>query len=204
MHWRPGGWAKTGIALAGLVPNEPLRRSIEAKMNASLKGYEARVGQARLLPLGLSLTLKNLVIRQTAHPEPAILVIPTLHASVHWKEILFLRVVADFRIDHPKAYVNLEQLRAEAEDPTPVKEKGWQQAVEAIYPLKINLLRINDGELTYIDDDPQRPLKITKLDAHASNIRNIHSKDRAYPSPIEASAVVFETGKADLRGNADF
>jgi Domain of Unknown Function (DUF748) len=212
-HWRPGGWAKAGIAfaglivflaLAGLVPNEPLRRSIEGRMNRSLKGYEARIEQARLQPLGLSLTLKNLVIRQTAHPEPAILVVPTLHASVHWREILFLRVVADFRIDRPKAYVNLEQLRAEAEDETPVKQKGWQQAVEAIYPLKINLLRIGDGELTYIDDDPQRPLTITQLNARASNIRNIHSKDHMYPSPVEATAVVFGSGKADLKGNADF
>ena len=100
--------------------------------------------------------------------------------------------------------MNLKQLRAEAEDETPVKQKGWQQAVEAIYPLKINLLRIGDGELTYIDDDPQRPLKITQLNARASNIRNIHSKDRTYPSPVEATAVVFGSGKADLKGNADF
>jgi uncharacterized protein DUF748 len=212
-RWRPGGWGKAGIAfaglivflaLAGLVPNEPLRRSIEGKMNRSLKGYEAHIAQARLHPLGLSLTLENLVIRQTAHPEPAILVVPTLHASVQWREILFLRVVADFRIDRPRVYVNLEQLRAEAEDETPVKQKGWQQAVEAIYPLKINLLRIGDAELTYIDDDPQRPLKITHLNARASNIRNIHSRDRAYPSPVEATAVVFESGKADLKGDADF
>ncbi len=192
------------LALAGLLPNEPLRRSIEGKMNRSLKGYEVRIEQARLQPLGLSLTLKNLVIHQTAHSEPPILVVPALHASVHWREILFLRVVADFRIDQPRAYVNLEQLRAEADDETPVKQKGWQQAVEAIYPLKINILRIGDGELTYIDDDPQRPLKITQLNARASNIRNIHSKDHTYPSPVEATAVVFGSGKADLKGNADF
>ena len=205
--------AKAGIALAGLlvflvlaglIPNEPMRRTIERRMNASLQGYEARIGRARLQPFGLSLTLENLQIRQKAHPEPAILVVPRLHASVHWREILFLKVVADFAIDRPVAYVNLPQLREELEDDVPVKSKGWQQAVEAIYPLKINLLRIQDGSLTYVDQDPKRPLELTHLNARANNIRNIHSKDRTYPSPIEASAVVFRTGKADIRGEADF
>src|SRR5262245_16784711 len=80
------------IALIGLVPNEGIRRSIETRMNQSLKGYEARIGKARLQPLGFSLTLENLVIRQTAHPEPAILIVPSLHASVEWRELIFLRV----------------------------------------------------------------------------------------------------------------
>lgn len=191
------------LVLVGLVPNEPVRRSIEGKMNRSLEGYTARVGQARFQPLSFSLTLENVVIRQTAHPEPAILVVPTLHASVHWRELFFLRVVADFRIDRPRGYVNLPQLREEIADEVPVKDKGWEQAVEGIYPLKINLFRLLDGELTYIDD-PARPLKLTHVDLRATNIRNIHSRERTYPSPIEASAVVFGAGKADLKGNADF
>lgn len=212
-HKRLRPLAKVGIALAGLVvflvaagfvPNEPLRRTIERRMNASLQGYEARIGRARLQPFGLSVTLENLQVRQKAHPDPAILVIPRLHASVHWREILFLKVVADFAIDRPVAYVNLPQLKEELADQVPVKSKGWQQAVEAIYPLKINLLRIHDGSLTYVDQDPKRPLEITHLNASANNIRNIHSKDRTYPSPIEASAVVFRTGKADIQGDADF
>jgi hypothetical protein len=192
------------LALVGFIPNEPLRRSIERRMNASLQGYEARIDEVRFQPLGLSLTLRDVQIRQTAHPEPAILRIPRLHASVHWKELLFLRVVADFAIDRPVAYVNLPQLRSELADDVPVDRKGWQEAVEAIYPLKINLLRVRDGALTYVDEDPKRPLELTHVDARASNIRNIHSKERTYPSPIEASAVVFRTGKAELQGHADF
>ncbi len=206
-------WAKVGIALAalvvflaavGFVPNEPLRRSIEGRMNSSLHGYSARIGQVRFQPLGLSLTLRDLVIRQAAHPEPAILLVPRLHASVHWKELLALRVVADFAVDRPVAYVNLPQLRSELSDEVPVNRKGWQQAVEAIYPLKINELRIRDGALTYVDEDPERPLELSALDARATNIRNIHSKERTYPSQVEANAVLARTGKVDFRGHADF
>ena len=50
--------------------------------------------------------------------------------------------------------MNLQQLRAEAADPTPVKDHGWQEAFEAIYPLKINELRVTGGRVTYIDEGP--------------------------------------------------
>ncbi|MGE5414969.1 MAG: DUF748 domain-containing protein [Syntrophomonadaceae bacterium] len=206
-------WLSIGIAvalliafvgIAGLFPNENARRSIERRMNASLKGYGAQIGKVRVRPFGLSVTLENLVIRQQAHPDPPVLDIPLMTASVHWRELLTLHVVADFFLDHPRVYANLTQLKTEAEDPTPVKEKGWQQAFEAIYPLKINQLRIREGNVTYIDTDPKKPLVLAHLNGRASNIRNIHSRARTYPSPLEASAVVFGKGRASIRGDADF
>jgi hypothetical protein len=177
---------------------------MERRMNASLKGYNVHIGKLRVRPFGLGVTLFNLSLRQNANPDPPVAVFPRLRASVQWRELLALRLVADFLLDRPVLYVNLTQLREEAADPTPVKQKGWQQAVEAIYPLKINVFRVRDGEVTYVDEDPDRPLHITHLEMTASNIRNIHSKDRAYPSPVHAEAVVFGAGHAKIDGHADF
>jgi Domain of Unknown Function (DUF748) len=191
-------------ALLGLLPNEPIRRSIESRMNRSLKGYRASIGRARLQPIGLSLTLENLVIRQTAHPDPPVLTLPLLHASVRWRELLVLKLVADFRLDRPKIDANLPQLRQETSNPTPVRQRGWQQAVEAIYPLRIDHLVVHDASITYVDRDQRKPLEITTLDVEASNIRNIDSREHAYPSPVRASAVVFGTGRVTLEGHADF
>ena len=39
-------------------------------------------------------------------------------------------------LDQPKININLQQLHSEAANTVPLKERGWQQAVEAIYPLK--------------------------------------------------------------------
>ena len=133
------------IFVAGLFPNETVRRSMERRMNASLKGYSARIGTVRVRPFGLSVTLENLVLRQQAHPDPPILDVPLLTASVHWQELLTGHLVADFFVDHPRVYANLLQLQTEAKDPTPVKDEGWQQAFESIYPLKINQLRIREA-----------------------------------------------------------
>ncbi len=192
------------VPVAGLAMGEPMRRSLEARMNRQLKGYSVSIGKLRFQPIGGALTLRDLTIRQIAHPQPALAEIPLLRASVQWKELFFFRVVADFLIERPRVHVNLVQLRSEIADGVPVKERGWQQAVQEIYPLKINLLRVEEADITYIDDDPQRPLRLTHLNARASNIRNLHSQKQTYPSPIQVDAVVFETGRGSIRGDADF
>ena len=38
----------------------------------------------------------------------------------------------------------------------------------------------------------------------AENIRNVESEEGTYPSPVQAEAVVFDTGKVRLTGHADF
>ncbi len=189
---------------ASFFVDEPMRRHMETKMNASLKGYSVRLPGLHFQLIGMSVTLRDLTVRQKADPETPVLRIPTLHASVEWSELLTGHVVADFRIDRPQIRVDLPQLEAEAKDPTPVRDEGWQQAVEAIYPLKINLLRIRDGDVVYIDQDPNLPLHIAHLDARAENIRNIRSRAHDYPSAFHAEAVVFDRGHAVLDGHADF
>lgn len=181
-----------------------MRRSMERRINESLKGYQAHIGGLHFQLIGLSVTLRDVTVRQQQFPDPPVLVIPRLRASVHWREILSGRVVADFELDRPELYVNLPQLEAEAKDETPVKDKGWQRALEQIYPLKINLWRVNDATVTYIDEDPKRPLTLTRLSLRANNIRNIHSKDRTYPSPVHAEAVVLGSGHGVIDGHANF
>jgi hypothetical protein len=65
-------------------------------------------------------------------------------------------------------------------------------------------MQVRDGDLVYIDKDPKRPLHVSHWNAAASNIRNIRSRDRVYPSPIHSDGVVFDQGHAVLDGNADF
>src|SRR5215471_1391991 len=192
------------LFIASFFVDEPMRKAMERSMNQKLSGYSVTLPKLHFQLIGLSVTLRDLTIRQKAHPEPPVAVIPRLHASLHWREILSGHLVSDFYFDHPRLHINLPQLREEARDPMPLKEKGWQEAALAIYPFQINLLRIGDGDIVYVDEDASRPIHISQLQFRASNIRNIHSKDRAYPSPIHAEAVIFEKGKGVLDGNADF
>jgi hypothetical protein len=192
------------LIIASFVVDEPLRRYMEREMNRSLKGYSVSLPGLRFHLLGFSVTLKDLTLVQQAYPEPPVLFIPRLDAGIHWKELLRGRLVAEFVLNQPQLYVNLYQLRQESSDETDVEDRGWQEAVQAIYPLKVNLLRIEDGSFMYIDEDPKRPLRLSRVNLYASNIRNIRSQERTYPSPFRLEALVFDDGHAIVEGNADF
>lgn len=184
--------------------DEPIRRRLEAQMNANLVGYAAQIRAVRFHPFGFSITLKDTQIVQDKHPKPPVADFPRLDASVQWRALLSLRLVADFKFDRPRIHVDRTHVEMEAKDKTPVDERGWQEALESIYPLKINELVINDGEVTYVEDKKSKPLKLDRIDFRATNIRNIRSAGRTYPSDVQATGRIFEAGTFAFDGNADF
>jgi hypothetical protein len=190
--------------LATFFIDEPLRRLVESNMNRRMVGYTARIAKVHFHPIGFSLDLLDLVLLQDAHPDPPVMRIGQLHASVHWRELLFGRAVADFRLYRPVLYVDRSHFETEMKDPTPIDQHGWQDALESIYPLKINRFVIEEGDVTYYDGGPTKPLHIGQLELVAENIRNIHSPDRTYPSPVRATASVFDHGHLAVDGHADF
>src|SRR5262249_19185738 len=137
--------------------DEPLRRYTEKRMNGALKGYTVHIEGARFHPFNFALNLKGITVVQDAHPHPPVMHVPFFHASVHWRALLHGRVVGDLLLSRPTVYLNLAQMRKEISDPVPLKERGWQEAIEAIYPLKLNVLRIREGDITYQDTGPFKP-----------------------------------------------
>ena len=203
-------WILAGAALALLALfvarhfDEYLRRTLEAKINQRLQGYSVSLGGAHLNLLGLSLSLDRAVIWQDANPKPPVANIPRLTASVEWREILHGHLVANATFDRPSVHINLPQLRQEDKDQVEVQDRGWQDALQSIYPLKFNLIEVRQGDITYIDDDPEKPLQISRWNFTASNIRNIRSDEGMYPSPIHTDGVIFGSGRGVVDGHADF
>jgi hypothetical protein len=181
-----------------------IRARVERAMNKSLKGYHTSLAHAHLGLLGGALILKDLSIIQDAHPSPPVGHIPYLRIRIEWHELLGWHIVADCLIDQPEFNINLIQLRTEASGKVPLRQRGWQDALQDIYPFKINRFHIRDATLTYIDTDPQRPLHLEHLNFVASNIRNIHTPNDPYPSSITAETTVFTTGHASIAGRANF
>jgi len=190
--------------LASHLFDERLRASLEGKMNSRLTGYRVTLGHAHVNPFNLALVLKDLVIRQEANPNPPVADVPRLKASVAWRQLLRLHLVADAVFDQPRVHIDLPQLQRESHDKVNLKDRGWQQAFESIYPLKFDHFEIRDGELAYIDADPERPLLISHWNLLAEDIRNVQSRAGVYPSPVHTEGVVFGTGRAVVDGHADF
>ena len=190
--------------LSYLISSESLRRYMENRINGNLKGYTVHIGKAYFHPLAFSVDLDNLILVQDANPNLPIANISRLHASIQWREVLTGHLVGDLSFSRPKFYVNLVHVHKEQESKVPLKQKGWQEALESVYPLKINALTINDGEVTYVDKGPYKPLHMDRINFRASNIRNIHYPDNIYPSPIHLEGRIFEKGSLAVDGYANF
>lgn len=202
--------ATIGVLFMGVVIfvayfiDPPLRAEMERRLNANLKGYTAELAELDFHPLGFGLTLEGLTIRQDKHPKPAVIEIPQFEASVEWKQLLRLQLVADVAIVRPKLHVDRTQFVSEMKDPVPVEDKGWQEAVESIYPLEINEFRIEDADITYIDSKDEPPLHLTRFNLVARDIRNVSDGEKDYPSELWVQSNVFETGSFKIDGDADF
>ncbi len=204
-RWGAGIIAALALVLfsASYFLDEPLRSNMEQKLNRDLKGYSVRLPGLHVQLIGLSLTLKGLTIFQQAHPDQPVVHFPLIKASIHWREIFSGKLVAEFMLDRPQLNINLQQLRSEAASKVSLKDRGWQQALEDIYPLKINSLKIKDGSMTYIDQDPKKPLILSHLNLQAANIRNIRLPDKVYPSSFHLDTAIFGTGRGSIDGVAN-
>lgn len=212
-----GRWQKVLLWLAGVMIllalllfivsfflDEPLRKYTEETANRILKGYSVRLPGLHLQLVGGSLTFKGLTILQDAHPEPPIAAISEITASISWRDIIHGKLVAAVSIEQPRMHIDLKQLKTEMSSEEKVKDRGWQEAIEAVYPLKINRLKITDGSITYLDPDADKPLHLSKLNVHAGNIRNIRVASGVYPSSLHIDTMIFDTGKGVFDGNANF
>ncbi|HEX2186731.1 MAG TPA: DUF748 domain-containing protein, partial [Chloroflexota bacterium] len=199
---RMGGVVALGL-FDGLL-DAPLRGYVERQINRRLQGYTVRIGTLDVHPFSASVDLHEVAVVQDAHPDPPVVHVPQLHASVQWRALLRARVVADVQVERPALHLNLTQLVHEARDEVPVQERGWQEAVQAVSPLHINEVRIVDGEVTYVDQDWSRPMHLRQLHVRAGNIHNIQSAAGVYPSDLRADGVILVSGRFTLEGQADF
>src|SRR5262249_18591909 len=193
------------ILIASVFMDEPLRVYLEHKINQSLNGYTVRIATLHFHPIGFALDLENLVLVRDEQPDLPIANIPKWTAHVDWEALLSGRLVNDQYIQRPTFRITRTLAKQEARDQVPVAERGWQEAVESIYPFKINQVRIVDADLTYLDEaHPARPLRFHHVNVHASNIRNVHSRDQQYPSELLLDGVLFDSGRIRADGKADF
>ena len=192
------------LYVASYFLDGPLRSIMEKKLNQDLRGYSVQLSGLHFQLLDLSLTLKGLAVLQQAYPDHPVVYFPVLKASIHWREILAGKLVSEFMLEQPKININLQQLRSESASKVSLKEHGWQRAVEDIYPLKINILKINNANLTYIDQDPKRPLILSRMNLQATNIRNIRLPGLVYPSSFHLDTAIFGSGHGTIDGAANF
>jgi Domain of Unknown Function (DUF748) len=194
-----------GLFIASFFLDGIIRPRIERAMNEKLKGYHTSLPHAHLQVIGGRLTLSGLKIIQEHHPSPPVAQIETMQFTIQWRELFGGHVVADVLLVRPRVRIDTAQFQSEKQSRVPMRQEGWQDALENIYPFKINKFRIRDGDVSYVDaNDPHHPLHLRELYFSADNIRNLHYQANEYPSPIRVRAIVFEQGTLEADGKANF
>ncbi|HEY6085354.1 MAG TPA: DUF748 domain-containing protein, partial [Nitrospira sp.] len=192
----------TGIAL--FLIDEPLRIYAERQFNRHVTGYTLSIGRLRFHPIGLSVDFEEATLIQNEHPDPPVAKVPKWHASIHWRALLHGRLVSDHRIEQPVLHMTRQQATEEAKDDEALQDRGWQEAVLAVYPLKIDVFTLQDADITYADNQKTKPMHLSHLNFVAENIRNVHSRERTYPSSLHLDADIFDSGSLSADGRADF
>ena len=190
------------LAAAGSLGSEPLRRQLEARVNDALEGYTATIGDLALRPWNLGIDLQEVRVMQDAQPDPPVMYLPSWTTHLHWGALLSLALVAHVEMEAPEIHVQKSQAEAEARDPTALDERGWQDAVTAVYPLEIHAFEVRNGTLTYAAPDAE-PVVLENVDLHVQNIRNVRSLPGEYPSPVEGRAQLQKGGRLTISGRTD-
>ncbi len=192
------------LILASYFIDEPLRRYIESQLNKNLKGYSVELEEVDFHPIGFSIDFKNMVLRQETHPDPPLLKIPGWSASIQWTQLLKLKIVSDHLIKNAEVVFLYTQAEKEAKDKTEVEDKGWQEALYALYPVTINTFRIEDSSFSYRDEVQEPPLELSNFQLNIENIQNIRSKEGEYPSTVHLEGSIHQSGFVSITGKANF
>ncbi|MGD9897160.1 MAG: DUF748 domain-containing protein [Candidatus Methylacidiphilaceae bacterium] len=190
--------------LSYFISSEALRSYLERQMNGHLKEYKFQIARAYFHPLSFSLDVDDLILIQESHPFPPVAHLRRIRARVHWYELWRGKLVANFQFDHPVFHIDRNNIDEERRSKVPFGKKGWQDAIQSIYPLKINLLTVRDGEIAYVNVQPYKPLIVRGINLSAKNIRNIRDPTRPYPSTVRGEGIIFDSGKFSVDGRANF
>lgn len=193
------------LGLASFFIDEPLREYIESNLNENLEGYTVQLLEAvDFHPIGFSIDFENLTLRQEANPDPPLLVIQSWTASIQWTALLKLEIVSDHLINHASIFLRSPQAEQEVKDNTDVGDKGWQQALYALYPVTINTFQVKDSSFSYLDQADHPPLELLNLQLRVENIQNIRSPEGEYPSTVHMEGSIHPSGRLSLSGTANF
>ena len=193
------------ISLADALLANPMRSWAERMMNRNLNGYTVRIARVRPHLWRLGFDLDNLVLAQDTHPDPPVANIGALAFSLAWSDLLRHKLVGRLTIRHPALHINLAQILEEAHSHMSLKQRGWQRAVESLFPLKFDRVKVEDGSLLYLSDrTASKPIQLTEVFMVAENVRNSAAAPGTFPSPVTLRGVLFGTGQVRFQGAANF
>ena len=173
-------------------------------MLADLDGYTGHVTDVDLALYRGAYKIDSLYIYSTTQDlGRPFFATQTIDLSLSWRAIFKGRVVGNVILGQPQ--LNFVVAEAGADSVDAGQNVDWTEPIKALLPIQIDLFRIEDGQINYIDDfsDPKVNIYLRNIYFSLENIRNADDKDNPLPSPYKLSAVSLGDGKMTASGKAN-
>ena len=170
---------------------------VNRKLDA-LPGYHGHVEDIDIALFRGAYVIKGLVLaKKTDPPKYPFLEIHRADLSVEWRALFHGRLVGEVEMQRPSFHIIAE---TEDLDKEPSRA-SWAQTIDALIPMKVNRLVVNNGRFSYIDGGTG--LHIDRMNLTALNLRNVESAPAALPSTISLTGTTIGGGrlKADMKAN---
>lgn len=167
---------------------------------AKLDGYSGTVDDVDIHLWRGAYQIHGMDIYKTAEDIPVPFVaVKTADLSVQWKALFEGAIVAE--IDLYDADLNFAIGRAPGQAQG-TEDAGWAGFVDALSPLEINRFTVNGGKLAFKDYSGAAPvdLFIDDIALRVENLKVLHDKQAALPSPVSLSGTSIGGGKVQATG----
>ena len=148
----------------------------------------------------------NIVKRDGEVPVP-LLHAPLIDLSISWNALLHGRLVGEVMFHRPQ--LNFVDGRGEGADGGGDGQVGkgvdWRQQLEALFPLQLNQVCVDDGTLAFRNFQATPPLNVqaTEVEACARNLSNVVDAQGKRDATLNAHARVLGQAPLELKAQAD-
>ncbi|MEZ5172623.1 MAG: DUF748 domain-containing protein [Bacteroidia bacterium] len=173
------------------------------KVLSEIPGYYGKIDDVDIHLLSGSYQINGLELKKVENNTKfPFLDIPQINLSVEWPALVQGKIVAE--IFFIKPVVNFEK----NEEPKIKKDKkqvDWTEPLKRLVPVKINKLRIREGNVAFRDfeSNPKINLVMTNIELQATNLSNANKSTDPLPSHLELRAGTTTMGSGKLSLSAD-
>lgn len=199
-------WIVVVLAVALIVVRAMLpiwaRDYVNRKLN-EIEGYTGHVADVDIHLWRGAYSVNGVEIKKTGGRVPVpFFSAPTIDMSVEWKALFHGALVGEIHFQRPK--VNFVNAASKANSQAPLDEP-WAEKVQDLFPLKINRLTVNEGEVHYRDysKKPDVDVVMDRLDIVGTNLTNSTKLSETLNANIELKGRPLRQGTFKSEINLD-
>jgi uncharacterized protein YhdP len=170
---------------------------------ASLEGYRGRAEDVDISLYRGAYTIEGIRIVKTDGRVPVpFFRVRSVDISVDWSALLDGAIVAEVVMRRPQLnFVNAENDRNDQTG----EGADWQATVRGLVPIKINELRIRDGQVHFRDfgRDPAVNIYVQNVYLTISNLTNSERLSRDFVARARGRGLAMHSGAVRVRANID-